>query len=52
MSEQEFRRALGYANSAMDLLKRGQTYPFVLETRRGERLEVRDWNEPSAWKKA
>ena len=28
MSEQEFRRALGYANSAMDLLKRGQIPPY------------------------
>jgi diguanylate cyclase len=28
MSEQEFRRALGYANSAMDLLKRGQVPPY------------------------
>jgi diguanylate cyclase len=28
VSEQEFRRALGYANSAMDLLKRGQIPPY------------------------
>lgn len=28
MSEQEFRRALGYANSAMDLLKRGHIPPY------------------------
>ena len=28
MSEQEFRRALGYANSAIDLLKRGQIPPY------------------------
>ena len=28
MSEQEFRRALGYANSAMDLLKRGSIPPY------------------------
>ena len=28
MSDQEFRRALGYANSAMDLLKRGQIPPY------------------------
>ena len=28
MSEQEFRRALGYASSAMDLLKRGQIPPY------------------------
>ena len=28
MSEQEFKRALGYANSAMDLLKRGQIPPY------------------------
>ena len=28
MSEQEFRRAVGYANSAMDLLKRGQIPPY------------------------
>ena len=28
MSEQEFRRALGYAISAMDLLKRGQIPPY------------------------
>ena len=27
VSEQEFRRALGYANSAMDLLKRGRSRP-------------------------
>jgi len=28
VSEQEFRRALGYANSAIDLLKRGQIPPY------------------------
>jgi diguanylate cyclase len=28
VSEQEFRRALGYANSAMDLLKRGSIPPY------------------------
>ncbi|MEQ1770790.1 MAG: GGDEF domain-containing protein [Devosia sp.] len=28
MSEQEFRRALGYANSAMDLLRRGTIPPY------------------------
>ena len=28
VSEQEFRRALSYANSAMDLLKRGQIPPY------------------------
>src|SRR5205085_7906301 len=28
VSEQEFRRALGYAISAMDLLKRGQIPPY------------------------
>ncbi len=28
MSEQEFRRALGYANSALDLLKRGTVPPY------------------------
>jgi len=28
VSEQEFRRAVGYANSAMDLLKRGQIPPY------------------------
>ncbi len=28
MSEQEFKRALGYANSAIDLLKRGQVPPY------------------------
>ena len=28
MSEQEFRRALGYANSALDLLKRGSIPPY------------------------
>jgi diguanylate cyclase len=28
LSEQEFRRALGYANSAMDLLKRGSIPPY------------------------
>jgi diguanylate cyclase len=28
VSEQEFRRALGYANSAMDLLRRGQIPPY------------------------
>ena len=28
MSEQEFRRALGYANLAIDLLKRGQIPPY------------------------
>ena len=28
MSEQEFKRALGYANSALDLLKRGMIPPY------------------------
>ena len=28
VSEQEFRRAFGYANSAMDLLKRAQIPPY------------------------